>query len=338
MRYSNLLFGKGSIVFCRYPANSDKAFLNGRPLIVVSNPTNIMRTIIVCLTGSQDKPGISASFYNHLEREYVGGVKVSTIYPYSLYTIHVDCVVSTIGQLDPYIMREVDDAIDFHLGRNTNIPGYLTNQDEYLFSVNYQQVQEKYLNREYLNRDFCEGVPMKRSPNKAVRSNGPSNEANENSSINTVISEQMIDKWISDPRATEIAVDEINTDPTALVNLMDEQSVSFIVSRIVPISLISRRYKCNRQVANTLRLTLTNMAMTLAKDTINSTAGVFSSTEVEKIPDFVIIGMTLLRTFFPNDVTGDYRRYLDRMSECTMKYRINTEDRRIWRACDTLGY
>ena len=338
MRYSNLLFGKGSIIFCRYPANSDKAFLNGRPLIVVSNPTSILRTITVCLTGTQDKPGISASFYNHLEREYVGGAKVSTIYPYYLYTIHIDYVVSTIGQLDPYIMREVDDAIDFHLGRNMKVPGYLINHDEYLFSVTYQQAQDKHLPREYLNRDFCEGVPMKRSPRKAVNDNSLSQEVDEKSSLNNVISAQVIDQWISDTNAAAVNVSEISTDQTALVNLMDEQSVSFIVSRIVPISLISRRYKCNRPVANTLRLTLTNMAMTLAKDTLNSMSGLFSSTEVEKIPDFVIVGMILLRTFFPNDVTGDYQRYLERMDECTTKYRINTEDRRIWRACDSIGY
>ena len=58
MRQSNYLFTKGSIVFVRFNKDHYYSYLNGRPLIVVSNPSHIMNTLIVCTTGTQDKPGI----------------------------------------------------------------------------------------------------------------------------------------------------------------------------------------------------------------------------------------------------------------------------------------
>ena len=64
MRKSNLLISKGSVVFAKFEANTKDAYLNDRPLIVVSNPTNILNSVMVCTCGTRDKPGILASLWN----------------------------------------------------------------------------------------------------------------------------------------------------------------------------------------------------------------------------------------------------------------------------------
>ena len=334
MRYSNILFSKGSIVFCKYPANSDRAFLNGRPLIVISNPTNIIRTLIVCTTGTKDKPGIKASFYNHMDRVYVGGAEESTIYPWSVYTIHADHIASMIGQLDPFIMHEVENAVDFHLGRNATVPGYLREHVDAITSVEYALVQEKYMAPESVNRDFYGAIPYRKEYRQSLNSVEEPTVVKQSAHAPVeVVKNDTITDWAYDLTAWEINIPKICKDPSMLKSSMDTQSVNFIVSRIVPISLICKRYRCSRPVANALRITLSEMVTQIAKDIINTGINPFGT--IDNVPDFVIIGMVLLKTFSENEIVGDIGPYSTQIDQVQSKYKINTEDRRIWKAIDS---
>ena len=140
MRKSNLLITKGSVVFAKFEANTKDAYLNDRPLVVVSNPTNILNSITVCTCGTREKPGILASFWNYERNTYIGGNEVSNIYPYMLLTIRIEAIKCCIGQLDPYIMEAIDKAIDYHLGRTTELPPYLNPVQEEIQYVGYNTI------------------------------------------------------------------------------------------------------------------------------------------------------------------------------------------------------
>lgn len=140
MRKSNLLITKGSVVFAKFEANTKDAYLNDRPLVVVSNPTNILNSITVCTCGTREKPGILASFWNYERNTYIGGNEVSNIYPYMLLTIRLEAIKCCIGQLDPYVMNAIDKAIDYHLGRTTELPPYLSPVQEDIQYVGYNTI------------------------------------------------------------------------------------------------------------------------------------------------------------------------------------------------------
>ena len=118
-----------------------------------------------------------------------------------------------------------------------------------------------------------------------------------------------------------------------LVTKLDEKSINLIVSRIVPITLVCKRYRCTRPIANAVRLTLSNFAMQNAKLILNSGKNPFGT--IDNIPECIFIGMALLKAFSPNEITGEFTLYNECIEHCISKYRINTEDRRIWKAIDS---
>ena len=134
MRISNIQFGKGSIIFANFPTDSADAFLNNRPLVVVSHPVPIFNQVIVCGTGTKMKPGIQIRLWNYHMNRPLGNSEVSTIYPYSLYTIKTENIDRQIGQLDRFTMKEVDKAVQFFLGFSDEIPKFMESQTE-LFDV-----------------------------------------------------------------------------------------------------------------------------------------------------------------------------------------------------------
>lgn len=140
MRKSNLIITKGSVVFAKFEANTKDAYLNDRPLVVVSNPTNILNSITVCTCGTREKPGILASFWNYERNTYIGGNEVSNIYPYMLLTIRLEAIKCCIGQLDPYVMNAIDKAIDYHLGRTNELPPYLNPVQEEIQYIGYNTI------------------------------------------------------------------------------------------------------------------------------------------------------------------------------------------------------
>ncbi len=287
MRNSNYLFTKGSIVFAKFSNKSDKAYLNGRPLIVVSNPTHIMRTLIVCGTGTRNKPGIEVSFYNYADNTYVGGAEVSKIYPYSLLTIESDDIESTIGQLDPYILAEVENAIAFHLGLSNKVPGYLMNTENDITGVSYALLKREHITNDRLSPSFSSPVSFKRETgdfkeerSKSCKLNkknsnydkydrGKKNNKSKNNekceNIRTVshVSRSLVKRWsdMISPNCDKIKLSFNNA--TELLNIIDADSAALIISRKVPLVMVSNKYKLDKRLATLMRITLMNAAIEL---------------------------------------------------------------------------
>ena len=336
MRYSNYIFTKGSIVFVEFPPSSEQAYLNGRPLIVVSNPTHIIKTLIVCTTGTQNKPGIEVSFWNHMDKCYVGDVEVSKIYPYNMRTIYTDDIVASIGQLDPFIMKELDQAIDFHLGRSDEIPGYLKECEEYICGVSHHVIREKYITKETTSEKFGAQYTYRKEHRKPTKrsKNGKKSDKNHFSSKDNIsqITNDEILEWTNASNNIDIDISKICNNSSELIHLIDEKSVNLIVSRIVPISLIAKKYSINQRSATFLRITLTNIAIRIGMNLMN---GRIKRKSLSALADYVFIGMLLSKTFMAdkNDTsTDEYNVDIDRVSQY---YKINTNDRRIWRSVES---
>ena len=332
MRYSNYIFTKGSIVFVKFPASSKEAYLNGRPLIVVSNPTHILKTLIVCSTGTQDKPGIEVSFWNHNDGCYVGDNVVSKIYPYSLMTIYTDDIVSSIGQLDPFIMKEVDKAIDFHLGKSDEIPGYLKDQYNYICGVSNNPIDDKYISKEHTNEHFTPHYAYRKEHRRSITSKKLPTKYSRSTLTNYQITDVDIARWVNESPDKELNLPAICKNPSELIHAIDEKSVNMIVSRIVPIALIAKKYGINQRVATFLRITLTNISVKLGVNIIN---GKIKSEDRSDLADYVVIGMILANAFSNDSIKSNIHLYDSIINQISHKYRINTEDRRTWRSVET---
>ena len=152
MRYSNIKYPKGTIVFLKsYPAGNELEYLNNRPLIIVSHNIHLYNSALCVLTGSRDRPGISCSLFDRRSGKFVGdrrsgkfvgGHEVTTIYPYNIITIKLDDIRESIGTLDPYIMKAVEQSIQFHLGLTDQIPGYMEPMKDILYGVEYHVTNE----------------------------------------------------------------------------------------------------------------------------------------------------------------------------------------------------
>lgn len=136
MRVGNVQFAKGSIVYADFPHNSEQAYLNGRPLLVVSHPIYIFGQVVVCPIGSKMKPGIQVRLWNYKESRPIGNYEIGTIYPYNLISIRTELIRCQIGVLDHFIMEEVDSAIKFFLGFSNNPPEFMKSMEE-AYEVNY---------------------------------------------------------------------------------------------------------------------------------------------------------------------------------------------------------
>ena len=144
MRVSNLQFSKGSVVYADFDKNGELAYLNGRPLIVVSNPIHIFNRIVVCTTGTRGKPGIKISLFNYYSNKYIADTEISTIYPNSLYSVETSSIKQCIGVLDPYIMKAVDKSVAFFLGLSDEVPEYLRDY-MYVYDVEYTRAKPEYV-------------------------------------------------------------------------------------------------------------------------------------------------------------------------------------------------
>lgn len=157
MRISNIQFGKGSIIFANFPTDSADAFLNNRPLVVVSHPVPIFNQVIVCGTGTKMKPGIQIRLWNYHMNRPLGNSEVSTIYPYSLYTIKTENIDRQIGQLDRFTMKEVDKAVQFFLGFSDEIPKFMEGQPD-LFDVTVTYSNPFYTFDQRLGSEYSQNI------------------------------------------------------------------------------------------------------------------------------------------------------------------------------------
>ena len=143
MRISNLQFAKGSIVFSDNSTHYLPSELVKRPLLVIGNYTHIMSKIIVCSITSRNQPGIRIKLWNYATNSQMiaNEYGISTIQPYSIYSISTASVTSTIGIIDPFIMKQVEKDVQFFLGLSDEVPEYLKNHSD-LCNIEYNYGDE----------------------------------------------------------------------------------------------------------------------------------------------------------------------------------------------------
>lgn len=143
MRISNLQFSKGSIVFSDNSSHYLPTELVKRPLLVIGNYTHIMSKIVVCSITSRNQPGIRIKLWNYATNSQMiaNDYGISTIQPYAIYSISTASITSTIGVLDPFIMKQVEKDVQFFLGFSDEIPEYLKNRTD-LYNIEYNYGDE----------------------------------------------------------------------------------------------------------------------------------------------------------------------------------------------------
>ena len=140
MKISNLQITKGSIIFLKSEIlndNKSKEYLKNRPLIVVSEHIKLYNSIMVCECGSRKRPGIPIYLHSYRTGFPLGDNDCTNVYPHALTTISLYDIESSIGILDPQIIKEIDKSIDFFLGRTEEIPRYLKPYES-LFTYSYE--------------------------------------------------------------------------------------------------------------------------------------------------------------------------------------------------------
>lgn len=136
MRISNEMYPRGSVIIPRLPIGSDRMFLNGRPMIVVSQlpPFNSL-TCIECT--SRDRPGIEISLYQHRLGKYNADMQYSVACPYAIHDIPVKMICDYLGVINPITMRAIANAMAWHLGLTDVVPPYMTQLLEEEFAPVY---------------------------------------------------------------------------------------------------------------------------------------------------------------------------------------------------------
>lgn len=143
MRISNLQFAKGSIIFSDNSTHYLPTELVKRPLLVIGNYTHIMSKVMVCSITSRNQPGIRIKLWNYATNSQMiaNEYGISTIQPYSIYSISTASITSTIGVLDPFIMKQVEKDVQFFLGFSDEVPEYLKNRTD-LYDIEYNYGDE----------------------------------------------------------------------------------------------------------------------------------------------------------------------------------------------------
>lgn len=125
-KISNLCYPRGSVVYAKFDKNSEYYYLNMRPLIVVSQQTQMFDSLTVIGCGSRDRPGIEISLFNHQAGHWIGNHQFSVAQPYAIFSIIVPQIIEFHGVIDPWTMDAIDKAMAFHLGLSKEVPPYMT--------------------------------------------------------------------------------------------------------------------------------------------------------------------------------------------------------------------
>lgn len=141
-KISNLCYPRGSVVYAKFDKNSEYYYLNMRPLIVVSQQTQMFDSLIVIGCGSRDRPGIEISLFNHQAGHWIGNHQFSVAQPYAIFSIIVPQIVEFHGVIDPWTMDAIDKAMAFHLGLSKEVPPYMTGIYDELMKPTYSMGTE----------------------------------------------------------------------------------------------------------------------------------------------------------------------------------------------------
>lgn len=97
-------------------------FLDNRPVLIISNYIDEYHSsvIIVPTTTSAHRNGIVIDMENS-----EGNIEKTSIMPMRPRLVPIQYLKTYIGKLDPDILEEVYESLDFHLGRSSIIPDYV---------------------------------------------------------------------------------------------------------------------------------------------------------------------------------------------------------------------
>lgn len=141
-KISNLCYPRGSVVYAKFDKNSDYYYLNMRPLIVVSQQTQMFDSLTVIGCGSRDRPGIEISLFNHQAGHWIGNHQFSVAQPYAIFSIIVPQIIEFHGVIDPWTMDAIDKAMAFHLGLSKEVPPYMSSIYDELMKPTYSMGTE----------------------------------------------------------------------------------------------------------------------------------------------------------------------------------------------------
>ena len=336
MRFSNLQYGKGSIVYARFRKEGELAFLNDRPLIVISNPIHILDCIWICATGSQNKPGIQCSLYNYYKQSYIGDNKITNIYPNSVYTINTNSIYECIGILDPYIMKQVDSAIDFFRGQSDIIPEFMREYSDDLYGVMYTSATPHHIRQ---------NEKVRKNSNLHIRLNEIDDKykMTENNSKPATDKEDILQMWISNTNNLleyRNFIDD-NGDIDSLTNYFSDMSKCVIISRLATLKDIGIKYAIGTFEAFNLRENLTSIAITYGKSvlgkneikTVQQFLDIFNNQlfDFEKLSLILVVEFNILRM---NIIRNNIKNTLE-YNEILNKYKIQSSNGKIWKSLIT---
>lgn len=139
-RITNVQYPPGAIVRGRLPreyCGIAYEYLNGRPLIVISQQSQMFDNLIVIPCGSRNRPGIEINIWDYKHNRYVSDHDKSLAYPYNLTQIRVNFIEETLGFIDSFTMKEIMRCVQYHLGLSDYIPPYMAKIHEELYAPRY---------------------------------------------------------------------------------------------------------------------------------------------------------------------------------------------------------
>lgn len=316
---NNMQFSKGSIVFA-YSADLP-AYLNNRPLLVISGFTHIMNKIIVCEITSQDKPGISCSLWNYRENNYLGGIEKSVILPYSIFSIKTQYIKSTYGVLDPITMNEVDNAVKFFLGYSSEIPAFME-EASYMYK-RFANIPASYpfSENETINDHFNLDLKVYDKPNN--------DNATEENPLETEFDyKAYVKKWISEKEILD-------------VNKIPMETAICIGTRVLRIADIMKHYKINSAKAKYLRKNITELLVFYAKQFITKNPSIELDENIPSDSLMIKVGMCLFFNLYRGEFTKTiskvsdnpvelYKKGSDNSKEIIRLFNINFNNRKVW--------
>jgi mRNA-degrading endonuclease toxin of MazEF toxin-antitoxin module len=364
MRVSNLHVTKGSIIYAEFNKEGDLAYLNDRPLLAVSYPTNIYNTIMICsITSQLDKPGIFCHLYNYASREDIGGNRLSVISPNTIHTIQIENVTSVVGVMDRFIMEEVDKAIKYFLGFSNEFPEFLTNMRSELTTVEPSMILNNSLTyiqnpsgcfgsrnlrqRQLFNpmtydintkAQSLQGQPAKNNVSKLATDENHKEQKqdtpkeSEKSQLARVV-DDMHERWTSTTQELP-PMTTLLQNPTWILQNINIRDLTMVVGRIASIRDIARKYNISSGNARVFRKLVENTA----NDRLRKFAAVFMKDikgTIEQMNSYDFMSLVVLGKLHPNDLF--YSSFRDRLnSEWKIKktleeYPVNFENMRVWK-------
>ena len=127
-RLTNIRYPIGSIIIADADASYwglDYRFLKNRPLVVVSNQTQMFDSLTVCICTSRDRPGIQVSLWDYSTGKWNGDKQYTVVEPYSVQNIRIRWIKTFLGVVDPFTMKAIQEAMSYHLGLSDKVPPYM---------------------------------------------------------------------------------------------------------------------------------------------------------------------------------------------------------------------